>query len=393
MKSNQTLRIGVAFLATIALVIVCSTFFVGLWGGKPEKAPVQRELVMRDGMTVGEFGRVNQIPEPVLRRVCGVKQPTDLDRPISEIGITKDQLKQQTHKMLVIHAEEGSKNWKKIVAKFALWFVFLGIAFVAVRKSRMFRRTRMALYAVSLTVFGIILGSDPSPMGTVKDAIVLFGIQQVIFPPRMIALTVFLISVFVANKFICSWGCQLGVLQDFLFRLNRNPKDTKGIIRQYKPSFFITNSIRIAFFGLLTLAAFFWSFDLVGAIDPFKIFHPSALTWIGWSFLGVVLLLSLVIYRPWCHLFCPFGLAGWIVEQISVFKIKVDHDTCTACSACAGACPSNAMEAILKGNKVAPDCFSCASCLDVCPTKSISFSIGKRQKPPAGKFDKEGSTG
>lgn len=85
-------------------------------------------------------------------------------------------------------------------------------------------------------------------MGTIKDAITLYASKGVIFPPRMIALTVFLLMVLVANKFICSWGCQAGVLQDLVFRLNRNNKDTKGIIRQYKPSFLVTNSFRILFF-------------------------------------------------------------------------------------------------------------------------------------------------
>ncbi len=69
-------------------------------------------------------------------------------------------------------------------------------------------------------------------MGTIKDAIALFGAKGVIFPPRMIALTVFLLLVVLANKFICAWGCQVGTLQDLIFRLNRNKLDTKGSLRQ-----------------------------------------------------------------------------------------------------------------------------------------------------------------
>jgi ferredoxin len=44
------------------------------------------------------------------------------------------------------------------------------------------------------------------------------------------------------------------------------------------------------------------------------------------------------------------------------------------------------MGAILKQNKVIPDCFSCGVCLEACPTGSISFSAGKREKPPEDKF-------
>ncbi|MCI5228121.1 MAG: 4Fe-4S dicluster domain-containing protein, partial [Candidatus Electrothrix sp. AX2] len=69
-----------------------------------------------------------------------------------------------------------------------------------------------------------------------------------------------------------------------------------------------------------------------------------------------------------------------------IFKVQVNYDTCVACQACTKACPSTAMEAILKREKTIPDCFSCGSCIDVCPTGSVQFRAGKRQKPPAGKF-------
>ena len=223
-------------------------------------------------------------------------------------------------------------------------------------------------------------------MGTIKDALVLLATKGVIFPPRMIALALFLITVFVANKFICSWGCQLGTLQDLVFRLNRNVNDTRGIFRQYKIPFVISNSIRIAFFIIFILLAFFWSFDIVEVIDPFKIFNPAMIKIAGWMFLGIILMSSLFIYRPWCHLFCPFGLTGWMVEKLAVFKINVDYKSCTACEACAKACPSNVMDTILKQDKVIPDCFSCGSCIEVCPTDAIRFTFKRREKPPQEMF-------
>ena len=389
MNISARFRIVSGFIATVTLVIVGSLAFVALWGGKPEKQAVRHELVVRPDMTVAQFGRENQIPDAVLQRAFRLRESTDAHRPVRDIFPDSDQATRRVNQLLAIHAEEGAKNWKKILSKFALWFVFLLVMFRLLRTARVTRRTRTWLYTGAIVVFGVILGSDPSPMGTIKDALVLYGRQGVIFPPRMIAFTAFLLTVLLANKFICSWGCQLGVLQDFLFRLNRNAKDTKGIIRQYKPPFWVTNTIRSAFFVLLTAVAFVWSLDLVGAIDPFKVFHPTAVTWIGWVFIGGVLIASLLVYRPWCHLFCPFGLVGWAVEQISIFKVKVNRDTCTACSACSRACPSMAMDAILKGKSVVPDCFSCATCVDVCPTQSISFSAGKRVGPPAGKFEED----
>jgi ferredoxin len=44
------------------------------------------------------------------------------------------------------------------------------------------------------------------------------------------------------------------------------------------------------------------------------------------------------------------------------------------------------MDAILKQDKVIPDCFSCGSCIEVCPTDTIRFTSKKREKPPQEMF-------
>ena len=61
--------------------------------------------------------------------------------------------------------------------------VFLIAVFILIRKGRITSGNRKWLYIAAVGVFGVFLGSDPSPMGTVKDAIVLFGSKGVIFPP------------------------------------------------------------------------------------------------------------------------------------------------------------------------------------------------------------------
>jgi polyferredoxin len=227
-------------------------------------------------------------------------------------------------------------------------------------------------------------------MGTVKDAIHLYGSTGAIFPPRMIALTVFLVIVFAANKYICAWGCQVGVLQDLIFRLNQTGK-TKAIMgNQVKIPFALSNSIRFIFLGIFTIVAFVWSFDIIGPFDPFKIYKPAFLGMTGVIFVGILLIMSLFVYRPWCHFFCPFGLVGWLVEKVSRIRISVDYETCIACQKCATTCPSTVMGAILRQDKkTIPDCFACYACREICPTESISFSTRKRTLPPPGHFDKK----
>ena len=390
MDKNSSLPIFFKLAVLVILVIALSTVSVALWGGKSEKIMDIPELVIDREMTLSQFGQANNLANPVLKEVFGLQTKSDLEKTLGEFNLSDEQISRKVVGAAALNAEEESKDWIKILIKFASWIIFLTVVFFLMRKSRITPMARKIIYACSIMIFGVMLGSDPSAMGTVKDAINLYASKGVIFPPRMIALTVFLFMVLVANKFICSWGCQAGVLQDMVFRFNRNPKDTKSLVKQYKPSFLITNTFRVLFFAVFTLAAFLWSMDIIEFIDPFKIYKPATLGVLGFGFVGLLLILSLFIYRPWCHLFCPFGLVGWFVEKISIFKIKVNYDTCISCEACARACPSTVMNAILKRENVIPDCFACASCIDTCPTDSVCLSAGKRDTPPAGKFETAG---
>ena len=389
MKESNGARVAGYWILLIVLVVVLSYGSTRIWSEKKEKAPVTKSLVMEEDMTVQQFGQKNDLPNPALKKVFDLATQAELQKKVGEFGLSQKELASRIEKATALSAEYESKNWLKIPIKFASWIVFLFLGFRLMRKARITSKIRKELYLGAIAIFGVALGSDPSPMGTVKDAIALLGAKGVIFPPRMIALSVFLILVLLANKFVCSWGCQLGTLQDLIFRLGRDPEDRKGRIGQGKIPFVWTNGIRIAFFGLFALAAFLWAKDIIEPIDPFRIYKPTVLGIAGGTFLVGLLLASLFVYRPWCHLFCPFGLVGWLVEKISIFKIQVNYETCIACEACARACPSTVMNGILKQETVIPDCFACGTCLKVCPTQSIHFLSGKRSRPPADKFRKK----
>jgi NAD-dependent dihydropyrimidine dehydrogenase PreA subunit len=389
MEKPNGIKVIVYFLVIVFAVVFLSSLSNRLMGGKTEEMKEQKPLSITESMTIEEFGKVNGLSKEVLKEVFGATRKEDLQKTIGETGIPKEEVLSKITKEGALEKEFESKNWVLIPIKFVLWFGFLTMVFIFMRKGSITPKIRRIFYFVAVAVFGVILGSDPSPMGTVKDAVVLLGTKGVIFPPRMIALTIFLVTVFLANKFICSWGCQFGTLQDTIFRLNRSENDRTGMFFQVKLPFVVTNTIRVATLCVLAIIAFAWSFDIIGAVDPFKIYKPSVVAVYGWVFIGAVLVAGLFVYRPWCHLFCPFGLVGWIVEKISIFKIQVNYDTCIACEACAKACPSSVMEAILKRErKTIPDCFSCATCIGVCPTNSISLKSGKRTMPPDGKFQK-----
>lgn len=380
-------KVAIRLLLIASTVLALSWLSVSLWGERPEKGEAAAEFHYQQGMTVAEFGHANGLERKALKGLFGLHSPADLQRPLTDFIPDPQVLAAKLHDTQVLQSENERKNWGKIAAKFVLWFLFMGTMYWMLRRRRVNARSRRWLYLFALLLFGVVFGSDPSPMGTVKDAIALYGAEGVIFPPRIIALSIFLLTVVLANKFICGWGCQFGALQDFIFRLNRNAKDRKGILSQFKPPFWLSNTVRVAFFVLFTTVAFISAVDLIEPIDPFKVFKPMAIGLAGALFIAALLVASLFTYRPWCHFFCPFGLVGWLGEKLSLTKIAVDYDRCkTGCVVCEKACPSDCMEAILKQQRTIPDCFACGTCVEACPTQAVSFHIGRRAKPPEGKF-------
>ncbi|MBN2637665.1 MAG: 4Fe-4S binding protein [Bacteroidales bacterium] len=388
MNQRHFANLGI-LIVVAAAVIFLSWLSMNIWGSNKVETVQLISLQYNKNLTLKQFAIENKLPEKVVLRIFNLKNTEDLNKTLSDFPVNQEKLLTKTNEALAIYAESLSKNWIKIFVKFVLWFLFLALIFVLILKNKITPKNRKWFYLVSFVLFGIILGSDPSPMGTIKDAVTLYAMHHVLFIPRFIALAVFLFMVVSVNKFICAWGCQLGTLQDFIFRLNRNKRDTKGLVKQYKVPFAVSNSIRIGFFVLFTVIAFVWVFDIVEYIDPFKIFNPKVVNVAGWIFIGLILIASLFVYRPWCHFFCPFGLFGWLFERFSFVKIKVKYSDCIACDACSKACPSTVMDTILKQNKTIPDCFACGSCISVCPTNAISLSSGKREKVPEGKFDKK----
>lgn len=266
------------------------------------------------------------------------------------------------------------KAMRFIIVKFAAWFIFIVFTAVFLRRGNWKRREKLTMYGISLFIFGVFFGTEPSPMHPVKDFIFRLGAMG---KPVVIFAVFFLVLLFVSiivNRSICAWGCQFGVLQDFIHRLFRNKKDTKNVITKYKPPFWVGNTVRILTFGAMAAAAFAFSYDLIGAFDPFKIFNPKTIGIGAGIFIGVVAVSSIFIYRPFCYFFCPFGLISWLASRLSIIRIRIDREKCSECGVCVSACPSRAMKGIYDGKKLPPDCYTCGSCIASCSTKAISLS-------------------
>ncbi len=252
-----------------------------------------------------------------------------------------------------------------ILLKFVLWIVIIIVATILLRRRAVTSKLRFAFLAGGVLILGIVFGllisdgMNPNPVTLLRTLLAAALLKRQLMLPIAAMLIILLLTVLISNKSICGWGCQLGLVQDLLYRI-RLPK--------WKPPFWLANTVRILAFVTLITGLILGGLDWIGFIDPFQLFAFKFTLWIG-LFSISMLAASLFVYRPWCQFLCPFGLIGWLVEQTSLLRPRINRTACKECELCVKACPSQAMADFYSGKKIHADCFACGACIEACPQK------------------------
>lgn len=124
----------------------------------------------------------------------------------------------------------------------------------------------------------------------------------------------------------------------------------------------------------------------VGTLEagiPLVFTNPSLQSAIGFLFqwklaiLIITILLSIMIYRPFCKYICPLGAIYALFNKISVYRYHVSKDKCTNCKQCEKACP---MQINPQTETNHAECIRCGECKEVCKFGAITSGFSFKSK-------------
>ena len=172
--------------------------------------------------------------------------------------------------------------------------------------------------------------------------------------------SVLIIFAIIFGRLFCGKVCPIGYIQEFVFKIPFPIKigtfKLDKYIRLLKYIFFLLCFI----LSILTLFGFFTlnqNDDHAG--PPIFIF----------VLLGISILSNIIIRRPFCKYFCPYGTGISLFNKISLHKYKIDIEKCNQCGICVKKCKMNI---IPYKNKNVLECIRCGYCKKLCPKKAIT---------------------
>lgn len=194
----------------------------------------------------------------------------------------------------------------------------------------------------------------------------------------------------VLGRFICGFLCPFGLIQDLLHKIPvrkiKVPKKIDKPLRVLKYIILVVMVIALPIlltdeFGLAPPYFCKWLCP-VGTLEgafPLLIKNESLRQMLGFLFdwkvavLVIVVLLSTMIYRPFCKYLCPLGGFYGLFNRFSLYRMQIDREKCTDCKACEKLCP---MQVEVLKNINSTECIRCGKCAADCPTQAIEKGFG-----------------
>jgi len=202
-----------------------------------------------------------------------------------------------------------------------------------VRKVRI-RRWILAFSLLCLGWFGFVRQGCICPVGAVQNVAVAawHGGGLPLFAAALFALP--LLTALLFGRVFCAAVCPLGALQDlFIVKPQRVPRMLDAVLRL----------LPLGVLAVGVVCAVNGAGYIICRTDPFVGFFrhsaPLPLLLTGMA----VLLLGLVVARPYCRYYCPYGVLLELCARLAWKPVDLTPNTCINCRLCAGTCPVDAI--------------------------------------------------
>ena len=243
------------------------------------------------------------------------------------------------HQLPASHTPERATAWyyahtAGVVADIAMLVVMLSLAtyFAHVRRSR---RGLFVLTIVALAYFGFWREGCICAIGSIQNVSLALFDPDYAIPLLAVAFFVLplVFTLFVGRTF-CAAVCPLGAVQEL------------AAIRTVKVPAWLDQTLglfRYIYLGLgVALAATGTAF-IICRYDPFVGFFRMSAGIDMLVFGGSLLLLSLIVGRPYCRYLCPYGAILSLLGRAAKRPVRITPDDCIQCRLCEDACPYGAI--------------------------------------------------
>lgn len=188
------------------------------------------------------------------------------------------------------------------------------------------------------------------------------------------------------GRLVCGFMCPFGLFQDLLhkipFPFKKRHIPFEKHLKKLKYIFLLVFVILLPLFFINDLgikAPYFCKLICpVGTLEggiPFSISNEYIRGLLGGLFtwkmflLIVIIISSIITYRPFCKFVCPLGAFYSFFNKIALNRYTIDMNHCIRCGKCADICLMN-IDPVTETNSV--ECIHCNKCKNICPTSAIS---------------------
>jgi ferredoxin len=196
------------------------------------------------------------------------------------------------------------------------------------------RKLMLATMLFSLAYFGFYRRGCVCPIGAIGNVSWALAGGYVLPAVVLVFFLAPLATALITGRTFCASVCPLGAMQDVV------------ALKPVKVPFWLEQILGLMaylYLALAVLLAWTGSGFAICQYDPFVSFFRLSGAW-NMLAIGVALLAIGVFFaRPYCRLFCPYGVLLRLLSRVSWKRVRITPAECIRCRLCEDACPYGAI--------------------------------------------------